>query len=350
MKANFKLLFRNWLIHFAVVWTIVNVFSIVSFIYDTSRGMIITNQDGSYVTVWQHFENNNFHLSDMLMMALFLFLAEINYLYLFKKIKWLLLALTTLSTGTITFIVLALIHPERITIMGIMSGTAPILIMGGYALAYAIIRDYFYNIRNKKDIKLQQSKNELDALKAQLNPHFLFNSLNYLYGTALNEKASITADGIDKLSIMMRYTITGIHETFVPLENELNFIKHYLDLQQVRLPQKDNIKVAIQVQTINKALQIAPLLLLPFIENAFKYGISIDDPCFINIKIVITNNTLTMETHNSIVNGTNEVKGNNTGIKNTIKRLELLYPDRYKLEQSGYSTEYKILLTLKLNN
>jgi hypothetical protein len=57
-----------------------------------------------------------------------------------------------------------------------------------------------------------------------------------------------------------------------------------------------------------------------------------------------------METHNSIVNGTNEVKGNNTGIKNTIKRLELLYPDRYKLEQSGYSTEYKILLTLKLNN
>jgi len=350
MKANFKLLFRNWLIQFVAIWTIVNVFSIVSFIYDTSRGMVITNQDGSSVTVWQHFENNNFHLSDMSLMALFLLLAEVNYLFLFKKINWLLFALTTLSTGTITFITLALINPERVRVMGILAGTTPVLLMGGYALAYAIIRDYIYNIRNQKDIKLQQSKNELDALKAQLNPHFLFNSLNYLYGTALNENAPITAVGIDKLSTMMRYTITGIHEAFVPLENELNFIEHYLDLQQVRIPQKDNINIAYQLPTLNKAMRIAPLLLLPFIENAFKYGISIDAPCFVIIKVAITNDTLTMETHNSIVNWNNEVKGNNTGIKNTIKRLELLYPNCYQLEQSGNSAEYKTLLRLNLNN
>ncbi len=348
MKANFKFLFRNWSIHFAVVWAIVNVFSMVSFFYDTSRGMMITNQDGSNLTVWQHFENNHFHLSDTLAMGLFLFLAEVNYLFLFKKVKWFLFALTTLSTGILTFIVLALINPEKIKLIGIMSGTSPVLIMAAYAFVYAIIRDYFYNIRNQKDIKLQQSKNELDALKAQLNPHFLFNSLNYLYGTALNEKAPVTADGIDKLSAMMRYTITGINETFVPLENELNFIKHYLDLQKARLPQKNNIKIAIQVQPSRQALQIAPLLLLPFIENAFKYGISIDRPCFINIKIDVTNNMLSMEARNSIINGTNELNGNNTGIKNTIKRLELLYPNGYKLVQSGNNTEYQIKLTVRL--
>ncbi|WP_104381648.1 sensor histidine kinase [Sphingobacterium sp. HMA12] len=350
MKANLRILFRNWFTHLLIVWIILNLSSIVSFINRSNRDVAFTNQDGSPIPLWQYFGNYNFHLSDIVVMALFLFLAEVNYLFLFKRIHWLLLLLTSLSTGTATFIVLALIHPERIRILGLISGTAPILMMSAYALVYAIIRDYYYDIRNQKEIKLQQSKNELDALKAQLNPHFLFNCLNYLYGTALNEKAPTTADGIDKLSTMMRYTITGIHETFVSLEKELGFINHYLDLQQVRLPQKDNIKISIEIQSTEKHLSIAPLILLPFIENVFKYGISLEAPCFIKIKIAIINHTVIMETYNNIFSHTNEVKGNNTGIKNTVKRLNLLYPNRYKLEQSNSNNQYKTRLTLKLEN
>lgn len=349
MKVNFKLLFRNWLLHFILIWIVINVFGIISFINNTIKGLAANSQDGAQITIWKYLENDNYHLSDLLIMALFLFLVEVNYLFLFKRIQWIFFAMSTLSTGIITFIVLALLHPERIAITGSISGVMPVLIMGSYSLVYVFLRDYFYKVRKQKDIKLQQAKNELDALKAQLNPHFLFNSLNYIYGTALNEDAPITADGIDKLSMMMRYTITGIHETFVPLENELNFIKYYLDLQQARLPQKDNIKIAIQVQSVYEVSQIAPLLLLPIIENAFKYGISIDEPCFVNIKITVANNMLTMEVYNSIVKSINKVKGNNTGLKSTIKRLELLYPNRYKLEQSDNSIEYKILIILKLN-
>ena len=84
----------------------------------------------------------------------------------------------------------------------------------------------------------------------------------------------------------MRYTITGIHENFVLLENELKFIEHYLTLQKVRLPQKDSIRIDIEIQFPTTVIQIAPLVLLPFVENVFKYGISIDEPCFVHIKII----------------------------------------------------------------
>ena len=165
---------------------------------------------------------------------------------------------------------------------------------------------------------------------------------------ALNEKAPQTADGIDKLSEMMRYTISGIHENFVPLEKELKFIRHYLALQQARLPQKDSIQITVQIPSSVPALQVAPLILLPFIENAFKYGISMDDPCFIFIKIELSGTSLTMEVGNSISSTPIEIKGNNTGIKNTVKRLKLLYADKYKLQQTNSETEYNITLTLSL--
>jgi len=349
MNRQIRKLLANWLIHFCILWAAINLFTTASYLYHVNVwGNYIYNTDGSAVTGWQHFLNTNYYQADNLVIAIFLLLTEFNYQFLFKKLRWPLFTLSSLIAGVLSFFVLMLLEPARRLRMDVMTALQPILFTGGYAFVYALTRDYFYQLRYKKDIQIQQTENELNALKAQLNPHFLFNSLNYIYGTALKEGASLTAEGIEMLSEMMRYTIAGMHTNFVPLTRELKFIEHYLLLQQARLPVKECVSIDLRFDANEPKLQIAPLLLLPFIENAFKYGISVDYPCFVAIKIEVGDKDLTMEVCNSIIKEHSEIKGNHIGIKNTIKRLELLYPDNYKLQQTNTGDKYMMLLTIRL--
>lgn len=335
MKINLLKIIRNaamlalsfWLI--AQAWRFINFLHYSRFLHDKIEYEI------------------NWHIKDILEIFVFLLFVEFNYRVIFKRYKWYLFLLANFVTSTLCFTVLIIILNNQ-HLGGLLFDIRPVAMMIAYGFIYAWLREYFHQRILNKEIKLQQSKNELDALKAQLNPHFLFNSLNYLYGTALNENAQNTADGIDTLSAMMRYTISGVHEDFVPVENELSFIKNYLDIQQQRLPKKDNIDIKVKVDAASSSLQIAPLLMLPFIENSFQYGISMDEPCFVHIEIKLTN-MLSLAVSNSISRNINRVNGNNTGIQNTVKRLELLYPGKYMLEQSHTETEYHTKLFLKLN-
>lgn len=338
MNQYIKLL-RDWLLHFAVLLTGVFLFTVLPYIIYTPVG----RSGNSHESRWGYFSRHMFG-NETGFMAIFLLLAELNYRYLFKKYKW---PIYLAACFLIALISLVLVFPELVVYRGALDLT-PVFIITAYGFVYALLREYLYELRYKKEVKLQQSENELNALKAQLNPHFLFNSLNYLYGTALAESATQTADGIDRLAEMMRYTIAGLHENFVPLSNELKFIENFIALQQARLPVKDNIQINVQINVAQQNLQIAPLLLLPFIENAFKYGISMDSPCAISIKINVTDGHLAMEVNNLIIKNHTEVKGNNTGIKNTTKRLNLLYPDNYKLECNDNGNNYTSTLSLKL--
>lgn len=339
MKERLKKILVGWVVHSGI-------FLSGFFLFYAERYITTTHADLRRATPWEYFIRHAFYSTDYLHLVLSLLFIEINYRYFFKKLRLPVFLLSCILVGACSLALAYAFTFERFQKWGVPYQLA--FYVAGYALVYAIIRDYIHKIRHKKDLQLQQSKSELDALKAQLNPHFLFNSLNYLYGTALTEKAPQTADGIDKLSEMMRYTIAGIHENYIPLANELNFIERYMALQQARLPQKDDIKIDIQITRSTEELQIAPLLLLPFIENAFKYGISMDAPCFVTIKISVADSRLDMEISNSISDKPMEVKGNNTGIKNTIKRLDLLYPENYKLYQRANGDEYKAFLSLKL--
>lgn len=340
MKGKLKSLLRGWLIHYFLVLAVMNLAHIIRYMEDLPH----------YVrkSPLQYFIEHTFYDVDNLVLILSLLFIEINYQYLFKKLRFPFFVLTSLLAGIISVTLLYYLNLARFE--GRRIPLQPILYVSGYALVYSIIRDYLYTTKHKKDIQLQQSINELDSLKAQLNPHFLFNSLNYLYGTALTEKAHDTADGIDKLSGLMRYTITGSHENFVSLDNELKFIEQYLALRKARIPQKESIEIDVQISSPTKGLQIAPLLLLPFIENAFKYGIIMDGRSFVHIKINVVDATLTMSISNSISSAPIEIEGNNTGIRNTVKRLKLLYPDKHKLQQSNNGSAYKALLTLELNS
>ena len=339
MKRKLKNLVLGWFLHFSAIILIMNAFHIFRYLDQLPYRRS---------TPWEFFVRHTFQDMDTLIMLISLLFIEVNYQYLFRKLRLPLFVGTSLIVGVLTFLTFVVLHYTKYHDKH-LNYFDQVLIVGAYALVYAIVRNYLHQVRYKKESELQQSKNELDALKAQINPHFLFNSLNYLYGTALNENAQTTADGIDKLSGMMRYTITGIHENFVPIADEFKFIDHYLALQRARLPKRDQIKIDIQMPLGKTDGQIAPLLILPFIENAFKYGISVDEPCFVRIKIEVERDQLTAEITNSIVNGPIEIKGNNTGIKNTIKRLAMLYPDRYHLTQTNSGDTHQTILDLTLH-
>ena len=333
----------------AGVWVVINLFTVLPYIYfiDRNRNYIL-NEDRSPVTAWKYFIQQNFRY-DMIVVLIFLFLVELNYQYLFKKLSLAFFVGCCLTISTASLIILATSHPETIRIRGMLSTVQPIIFMAAYALGYAIIREYLYQLNYNKNVQRQQSEIELNSLKAQLNPHFLFNSLNYLYGTALKEQAPLTADGIDKLSEMLRYTIMGMHENFVPIEREINFIENYVSIQKARHPEKSMISLDLHLEGLDPKLEIAPMLLLTFIENAFKYGMSTDQTYYVHIKIEFGKGYLTMETRNRIIKRQAEQKGNNTGIKTSIKRLELLYPEKHTLKSTQNDNEYKTLLSLKLH-
>lgn len=328
----------GWLVHLAAVMLVMNLVHIYEYFTDTPyQGR----------SPWDFFVYHAFQDRDTLILAICLLYIEINYQYFFKKLTLFLFIASCVVVGMAGYATLIILQHD--IDKDIVFGFSQVLIIAAYALIYSIIRNYLYQIFYRKNLQLQQSKNELDALKAQINPHFLFNSLNYLYGTALNEKAPITADGIDKLSDMMRYTITGIQENFVSIKDEFNFIENYLSLQQSRLPKKDTIRIDIKIPSAFPDSQIAPLLILPLIENAFNYGISMDEQCFVNITVKVENNKLLIDISNSIVLAPITIKGNNTGIKNTIKRLKLLYAHNYELTQINDGRCYQTMLQLALN-
>lgn len=340
-------------IHIFIVWLVLNLDFVLPYVYKVHTwGNYLWKPDGTATTVWEYFLLLDYYRPNVyyFLFKLFVFipLVELNYWFFFQK-NLLLKAITFSFIAGVLVAIADQLPWSKIRFenypLGILELT---LEYGGYALIYGMVRKYLYDRAYQKEMQLQRSENELNALKAQLNPHFFFNSLNYLYGTALNEKAAKTADAISILSEMMRYTVSGMKENFVTIGEELKFIKSYLTLQRARLPEKDSIVIEYKIVSDNDDEKIAPLLLLSFIENAFKYGISIDHPCHINLNIKVHNGKLDMALTNRIIHEHDEIKGNNTGINNTRKRLELLYENKYTLHCADEGGEYKVLLSLLL--
>ena len=192
----------------------------------------------------------------------------------------------------------------------------------------------------------EKSDAELSYLKAQINPHFLFNTLNSIYSLAI-DKSDNTAPAVAKLSGMMRYVISDAAKEFVPLEKEITYIKSYIELQRIRFGESIHLFFDISGDTTGK--QIAPLILIPFIENAFKYGVNAEEDSMIRIRIFIDENKLNMEVQNNKVNvQMAQEDKTGTGIANTQSRLQLLYPARHLLKINDGENEFAISLTLVL--
>lgn len=203
----------------------------------------------------------------------------------------------------------------------------------------------WYKIEKQKVlIESQKVNSELSFLKAQLNPHFLFNSLNSIYSLA-NKKSDYTTDAIVTLSELMRYMIYETNKEFVPLQKEVDYIKNYILLQNLRL--KDSSGVRFNVNG-NLDYNIEPLLLISFIENAFKYGTDYTGKTDINIKIKVEKNILAFSVCNYIsLNEKNDLNSG-IGIHNIKSRLNLLYPNSHTLKIKEYDNLFEVELLLKL--
>jgi len=197
-----------------------------------------------------------------------------------------------------------------------------------------------------KKIEEEGLKAELSFLRAQINPHFLFNTLNSVYALSVI-KSDKAPEAITRLSQMMRYvTREAVHEK-VSLENELNYILAYIELEKLRMT--PNMKLYVEhTGDFGKAL-IAPLILLPLVENVFKHGITTSKTGNLMIKINFRGNELILETENEITNSSkNSVSG--MGLSNLKKRLELLYPHRHHLRISESANKYQTLLRISLDD
>lgn len=197
------------------------------------------------------------------------------------------------------------------------------------------------------DTERNQFSAELGSLKMQINPHFLFNTLNNIYAFAIREKAPNTASGILKLSGMMRYVVSEASEEYVSLDKEINYVNNYIELQKMRLT--SNLHLSFMVTGVVSGQQIAPLLLISFIENAFKHGVNPEQNSYISIRIDITAYSLTLVVKNQKVKvSLEQYEKSGIGINNAKSRLALLYPKKHFINIQEDASTYQVQLTLQL--
>ena len=217
----------------------------------------------------------------------------------------------------------------------------------GFALAIKLMKNWYLKQKEAAQAAREKINAELQLLKAQVHPHFLFNTLNNIYSFIINDSPA-APEAIKKLSTLLRYIIYECNQPLVKLEKELKMIRGYIDLEKIRYGESFNMSLQIRGNAMNK--MICPLLLIPFLENSFKHGTSqmLTHP-WINLDIVIGDQDLYFNLSNSkpTLTGENTItKG--LGLRNVKKRLSILYPGTHSLNISEEVMSFSVLLKAPL--
>ncbi|MEZ0610811.1 sensor histidine kinase [Fibrella sp. WM1] len=229
----------------------------------------------------------------------------------------------------------------------------PLIVFSLIVIIGSVFIAYLRQVLNKEKVVLQTQVSagaaELSSLRAQINPHFLFNALNSLYATALKEKADKTADGIQKLGDMMRFMLQENNRDRIPLDKEIEYLRNYIEIQRMRIDESHDIAIRVTIQEPSRSLSIAPMLLTPFVENAFKHGISLRHPSWITVTLTLDDTQLYFKVHNSRhpkPQNDPEAVHTGVGLANVRKRLELIYPGQHQLVIQQSDQDYFVALTL----
>lgn len=234
--------------------------------------------------------------------------------------------------------------------MGFFSGAFMFFLLNVVTVAVAIGIRHFIRVRQlKQQLKDEKAKNteaELAWLKNQINPHFLFNTLNNI-SSLTQIDADAAQDAIAQLSDLLRYAMYETNKNTVPLGGEVEFMRNYIELMKLRCNEQTSVNYQLSIDS--EQVEVAPLLFISLIENAFKHGVSSGRPSAISIKLEQHQGQLTF-----ICDNTNYPKndkdrsGSGIGIENTRRRLELMYADRYEWEQTLEDNIYHVMIKLKL--
>jgi len=237
-----------------------------------------------------------------------------------------------------------------------LTKTLPFIILGVFfvtiiAVALSLAKHNYKSLLQNEDLKskfletqLQLTAQELQFLKLQIHPHFLFNSLNTIYGFALTKKDE-APEMILKLSNLLDYILYQVKKPSVFLSDEIKHLKEYIDLEKMRF--QDSLQVNFLIDTIDNNKQIAPMLFIPFLENSFKHGTQIDGVLTVDVKLTSKENWLYFEVRNSAKRNTESKDG--IGLINSKKRMEILYPNKHELEINQTETHFFISLKLNMN-
>lgn len=235
---------------------------------------------------------------------------------------------------------------SRSVFYSFMGGLRGALTVSGFFVAIKLVKQWYLKKTENERLEKEKLRAELELLKGQLHPHFMFNTLNSIYAMALTNSTQ-TAGAILKLSNLMRYMIAECNTPCISLEKEIQVIRTYMDLEKTRLGDRLDHSVSIEGEISNH--KIAPLLLLPFVENSFKHGAYLmEDQAWLSLDIALKDNHFVFK----LINGKNKdvsppVSG--IGLTNVKKRLNLLYPQAHNLRISEDDESYVVTLTLQLD-
>ena len=215
----------------------------------------------------------------------------------------------------------------------------------GISTSITAIQKWQHDQQHKQELEQEKTSSELSFLKAQINPHFFFNTLNNIYALTVVDVEK-SREAIHKLSRMMRYLLYETQQDTTLLSKEIGFIKDYIDLMQLRLT--DKVTLEFNHPENLKDVQVAPMLFLPFVENAFKHGISATQKSDISIIITQSEGGLDLTVSNSIFEDQPQSMEGSSGIGlvNTRRRLDLMYPEKYTLSINAGD---KYIVKLKLD-
>jgi two-component system LytT family sensor kinase len=219
--------------------------------------------------------------------------------------------------------------------------------VSGAAIAIKQIRQQLMRSKMEQSLIKEKLETELKYLRNQTNPHFLFNTLNNIYALA-RKKSNDTPDAIMKLSKLLRFMLYDTAKPLIAIGDEMRLLEDYIDLEKMRYNSKLTITFLKDIN--NEQEQISPLLLLPFIENAFKHGASESRfASFIHLEMKLQEGILTFSIKNTKENNSQECKGTNIGLNNVKRQLELLYAE-YDMQVINETSVYIVLLTINLRS
>ena len=227
---------------------------------------------------------------------------------------------------------------------GMRGGTT----IGGFAAAIKLVKVWYQKQEAYQQIEREKLQTELQLLKSQVHPHFLFNTLNNLYALTLR-KSDQSPAVVLKLSELLSYMLYDCNASEVPVEKEITFMRNYIGLEQLRYG--DRLDMSINISGDYQSKLIAPLLLVPFLENAFKHGTSEQlEQAWMHLDLSVQGTTLKFKLINSReVTEHDETYVGGIGLQNVKKRLHLLYPDRHDLRITAEDETFMVTLTLELS-
>lgn len=219
--------------------------------------------------------------------------------------------------------------------------TSPLMFMIGFSVLH-----FVFKLRDKAEkLEKENLQSELKFLRAQINPHFFFNTLNSLYGLA-QERSDRAPEVVLKLSELMSFVLYETDQEKIPLSKEIKYIKNYIELEEIRYGDRFVCNLSISGDT---DISIPPLLMLPFIENSFKHGIKHEsDKGWVNIYVGVNDRKFIFKVENSISTTNTKEKYNGLGIANVKRRLDLLFSGRYMLNCTRSGNQYQVRMEIEL--